>query len=199
MTELFLLLLIAVLIYQLRSTGGNNKNSRRGEKKKAKEAEQSEVSLISESTTPKCMSYQEAGKNCDAMDSHDLEDIDYQKAYQARYLLTKNEWRAFKDLQRITDIKEYMICPKVRLLDIIEPVKSHKKYMTLFYKVQSKHVDFVICDRNAYIKAVIELDDSSHDRVDRMERDQFVDEILNSIGYKVIHTRTITPDILDQI
>lgn len=92
-----------------------------------------------------------------------------------------------------------MICPKVRLFDIIEPKKEHDKYKTLMYKIQAKHVDFVICDKNMHIKAVIELDDSSHDKKDRKERDDFVNLILRSVGYKVIRTRYITNDILDLI
>ena len=149
------------------------------------------------------------GKRCSAEDCSsqpeseeeavESEEIDYQHAYQARSILTQNEYYAFKELQKIIKDKDYMICPKVRLLDIIEPIKGQKKFKTLFYKVQSKHVDFVICDQEAHIKAIIELDDGSHDKEDRKERDRFVDEILRSVGYTVIHTRAILPEILDQI
>ena len=149
------------------------------------------------------------GKRCSAEDCssqpdpgesiEEPEEIDYQHAYQARALLTKNEYYAFKELQELMKEKKYIICPKVRLLDIIEPIKGQKKFRTLFYKVQSKHVDFVLCDQDAHIKAIIELDDGSHDSEDRKERDRFVDEILKSVGYTVIHTRAILPDLLDQI
>ncbi len=125
-----------------------------------------------------------------------LSDIDFTKAYQSTYLLTKNEWQQYKKLKEITDAKGLMICPKVRLLDIIEPRKGEKKYKTLLYKVQSKHVDFVLCDQDLHIKAILELDDSSHDRQDRKDRDEFVDKILTSVGYKVIHTRSITEETL---
>jgi len=88
-----------------------------------------------------------------------------------------------------------MICPKVRLLDIIEPRKGDN-YRSLMGKIQSKHVDFVICDQDLHIKAILELDDGSHDRKDRQDRDQFVDQILTSVGYKVIHTRSGTEQTL---
>lgn len=127
------------------------------------------------------------------------EEIDYTKSYQKKYLFTKNELYNYKTLKQYADVKGLIICPKVRLLDIIEPIKGLKKYKTLFYKVQAKHVDFVICDDTLHIKAIIELDDSSHDQEHRIERDKFVDEILRSVGYKVIHTRGITYEILDQI
>ncbi len=129
----------------------------------------------------------------------EAEEIDYARAYLPKYILTKNEWIQYKKLKEITDKKNLVICPKVRLLDIIEPRRGEKKYKTLFYKIQSKHVDFVICDQNLYIKAIIELDDATHDREDRKSRDEFVDLILGSVGYRVIHTRYITENILDNI
>ena len=126
-------------------------------------------------------------------------EIDFSTAYQAKYLLTKNEWNQYKQLKKIADIKGYVICPKVRLFDIIEPKTGHEKYKTLMYKIQSKHIDFVICDKDLRIKAAIELDDSSHEKADRKERDAFVDLILRSVGYRVIHTKYVTEDILDFI
>ena len=126
-------------------------------------------------------------------------EIDYTTSYQAKYLLTKNEWYQHKKLKEIADTKGYVICPKVRLLDIVEPKKGEKKYKTLLYKIQAKHVDFLICDNDMHIKAIIELDDNSHNSASRIERDEFVDTILKSVGYKVIHTKYITPDILDII
>lgn len=127
------------------------------------------------------------------------DEINFARTYQARYLLTKNELYNYKLLKPIADAKGYVICPKVRLLDIIEPIRGQKKYKALFYKVQAKHVDFVICDQGMHIKAIIELDDSSHDRQDRQERDRFVNLILTSVGYKVIHTRQITDNIFENI
>lgn len=121
------------------------------------------------------------------------------EAYQARQIFTRNEWVNYQKLRDVAAVKHYIVCPKVRLLDIIEPRKGEQKYKTLFYKVQSKHVDFVICDQEMRIKAIIELDDNSHDRQDRKERDAFVDLILRSVGYKVIHTRQIGYDILDLV
>ena len=124
-------------------------------------------------------------------------DTDYSKCYQAKYLLTKNEWYEHNKLRIYASQKGLIICPKVRLLDIIEPRKGEKDYLALRGKIQSKHVDFVLCDQSMHIKAVLELDDNSHDRKDRKERDAFVDHILSSVGYTVIHTRGITETTLD--
>ena len=77
----------------------------------------------------------------------------------------------------------YTIFSKVRLLDLLEPV-SGKNYKSYFYKVQAKHVDFVLLDKKLVARCIIELDDSSHDEKDRKERDSFVDKAVTSVGYK---------------
>ena len=89
----------------------------------------------------------------------------------------------------------------MRLADLVTPTASRydKSYMSYFGRIKAKHVDFVVFDQYMRPKAIIELDDSSHDRKDRQERDKFVNEILKDAGYKVIHTRYIWPDILDNV
>lgn len=120
----------------------------------------------------------------------------YSKSYQKKYLLTKNEWYEYKKLQQYAETANITICPKVRLLDIIEPRKGESNYMNLLGKVQSKHVDFLICDKSLHVLGVVELDDNSHDQQNRKDRDAFVDQILESVGYKVVHTRGVTETTL---
>ena len=124
---------------------------------------------------------------------------DYKNCYQSKYMLTKNEWYEYKKLKQYASEKGLQICPKVRLLDIVEPRTGEKDYRSLMAKIQSKHVDFVICDQDLHIKAVLELDDNSHNHLDRQERDTFVDEVLTSVDYKVIRTRSITENTLEEI
>lgn len=124
---------------------------------------------------------------------------DYSKSYQAKYVLTRNEWHEYKKLKQFAEAKGLQVCPKVRLLDIIEPRRGEANYKSLFFKIQAKHVDFLITDQDLRIKAVVELDDGSHDSKNRKDRDEFVDTILTSVGYKVIHTKGITEDTLKDI
>lgn len=58
---------------------------------------------------------------------------------------------------------------------------------------------FVICTQDMQVKAIIELDDSSHNDIERIKRDEFVDLILVNVGYTVIHTKQIEYNILDLI
>lgn len=122
----------------------------------------------------------------------------YKGKYKPRLLLTKNEWSAYMTMKKITDAHELVICPKVRLIDIVEP-KSGEKENVLRAKVIQKHIDFVICKKNLQIVGVVELDDASHDTKKRIERDKFVDEILTDVGYTVIHARYINENTLDPI
>lgn len=121
---------------------------------------------------------------------------DYQTKYQAKYLLTKNEWYEYKKLHEVALKHNLQICPKVRLADIIEPRKGTGEWQKLFFKIQAKHIDFLICDYSLRILAVLELDDNSHKQADRQERDKFVDDILRSVGYKVIRTKSITDEVI---
>lgn len=118
---------------------------------------------------------------------------DYSKAYQARLLLTKNEWRCYMAIRDPIEALDMRICPKVRLLDLAEPKKgaTGREWGHLKNRVQSKHVDFVICDRDMRVKLIIELDDSTHDAQDRKDRDAFVDTVLTGCGFQILHIRSI--------
>lgn len=118
-------------------------------------------------------------------------------AYQPRPLFSPHEKDAYRKLKEIADRRGYIVFTKVRLLDLLEPVKNHPNYRALFNKVQAKHVDFVLCTYELAPYIVIELDDSSHDAPRRKERDRFVDEVLTECGYRIIHTREITSNILN--
>lgn len=120
---------------------------------------------------------------------------DWTKAYQKTHLLTKNEYYEYKKLKQYADKNNLIICPKVRLLDLIVPRDSENNLAALG-KINSKHVDFVICDDKLYVKGVVEIDDNSHKRQDRIERDKFVDSVLTSVGYKVVHTYSVTEETL---
>lgn len=141
----------------------------------------------------------ETGKGPAAPNEDQEHRSDYQGHYQAKYLLTRNEWYEYKKLKQYATEKSLQICPKVRLLDIVEPRRGDPNYMSYMGRIKSKHVDFVICDQDLHIKGILELDDSSHDRADRKERDELVDGILKDVGYKVIHTRSITEETLKEL
>ena len=117
-------------------------------------------------------------------------------AYQPRPLFSAHERAAYKALREMTDELGLVLFVKVRLLDLAEPKPRHRKYQLYLNKVSAKHVDFVVCNAKSEPKLVIELDDFTHDTPSRMARDEFVDTVLESCGYGVVHTRNIDRDEL---
>lgn len=110
--------------------------------------------------------------------------------YQKKYLLTKNEWYFYKRLKPVIDKYNLQIIAKIRLADIVEVKPNNKgQWHSLFNKIKSKHIDFAIVNKDNFeIKYLIELDDSSHNRIDRIKRDEFVNELCFKTGYKLLHT-----------
>lgn len=89
---------------------------------------------------------------------------------------------SFLGALRLAVAEQYEIFAKVRLLDLVR-VKSEVGRQAAFNRVQSKHVDFLLCERGTYRPLVaIELDDSTHQRSDRQARDAFLEQVLEEIG-----------------
>ena len=119
-------------------------------------------------------------------------------AYQKKWMFTYNEKDAYRKLLEIVTPMGCTVFAKVRLFDLVEPIKQNPKYKTFLYKIQAKHVDFVICDQKLVAKYIIELDDNSHNSESRKVRDQFVDTVLESTGYKILHTKAITKEEIEK-
>jgi hypothetical protein len=83
---------------------------------------------------------------------------------------------------------QFRIAMKVRLGDLVDVRGQDSAAWTARNKTWQKHVDFVLCTvREVQPALVIELDDSSHGRPDRVERDGFVDGCLGAVGIRVLH------------
>ena len=74
----------------------------------------------------------------------------------------------------------FIISSKVRLADIFQ-IRDGRGQKAAFNKIVGKHVDFVIVHPStSRILCGIELDDRSHQRPDRIERDRFMNELFAS-------------------
>ena len=111
-----------------------------------------------------------------------------QLPYQRKdYLLTKAERSFFGVLQNAVG-NRYLIFAKVRLADLVFLPRGTDKWQSHFNRIQSKHIDFVLCDHDVVRPLVaIELDDSSHNRTARQDRDAFVDSALAAAGLPILH------------
>jgi hypothetical protein len=103
-------------------------------------------------------------------------DVALKPYFRRKCLLTKQEKSFYDILKQLID--EHLLFAKVRLADLVEADKRHRLWQANFRRVCSKHIDFVICDTSLSPVLAVELDDSSHQRPDRMKRDSDVDRIL---------------------
>ena len=110
--------------------------------------------------------------------------------YRRKYLLTKNEWLFYKRLKPLADRYGLGITAKIRLADLIEvDTEQTREFGRFFSRISSKHIDFgLVNPENMEVKFLIELDDSSHNRPDRMERDDFINKVCKKTGYVLIRT-----------
>jgi len=75
---------------------------------------------------------------------------------------------------------------KVRLADVFFVARPNEN-AGFFNRIAQKHLDFLVCD-SATMKPLfgIELDDSSHKRNDRQERDEFVENVCQVAGLPLL-------------
>ena len=109
--------------------------------------------------------------------------------YRLRPFLSAAELRFFWVLKLAVN-DNARICPKVRLADIFDIVGPTEGQVGHRNKISQKHVDFLLCDPATMVPTcAVELDDSSHRRRKRRERDHFVDEVFRQCGLRLVHIR----------
>ena len=80
-----------------------------------------------------------------------------------------------------------VVLTKVGLADLFF-VPCSEGSRSFWNRIAQKHVDFIVCDRETMRPLVgVELDDRSHERSSRQERDGFVDEVFRVAGLPLIH------------
>lgn len=121
--------------------------------------------------------------------------------YESHPILTKNEEQLYNTLLPVANKNGWMILMKMRLADIIGVRKGTDDYMRYFNKIKAKHTDFILCDPYTLeVLCGIELDDDSHKRQDRIERDEFVNKVYQAADIPLIHVwNPITEDELEEV
>ena len=104
--------------------------------------------------------------------------------YVPRVLMTATERELYARLRQA--LPEYLIFSQVQLSRIIDvaPEAEHQSWLN---RINRMSVDFVVCAPDgAKILAAIELDDSSHEKADRIQADAKKDKALRSAGVPII-------------
>ena len=107
-------------------------------------------------------------------------------------VLTNAEFEFSKELAKYV-LKNCMILTKVSLHDVFDVDKKqieNKEYLKYFNKYSSKHVDFLICDRITFKPLYgVELDDSSHNALKAIEKDEFINKLYSHVGLKLVRIK----------
>jgi len=85
----------------------------------------------------------------------------------------------------ITALPEYIILAQVQLSQLLG-VKKGNNYYSWLNRINRMSADFVVCNKDSSIVAVIELDDETHQRKDRQAADRKKDRALSSANIKII-------------
>ena len=102
------------------------------------------------------------------------------------FLISRPEYEFFNILFKILE-NQYHIFTQVHLPTILDHKITGQNWKGAFSHINGKSVDFVICDKSD-IKPLlaIELDDKSHEREDRIERDSEVERMLKEAGMPLL-------------
>lgn len=94
------------------------------------------------------------------------------------YIMTAREADFFKTLNTIFGEK-WLVIPQVHLSALLDHKVKGQNWSRAFRHINGKSVDFVLIGKDSYRTiCAIELDDSSHDRTDRQQRDAEVERIF---------------------
>lgn len=92
-------------------------------------------------------------------------------------------------------LPEHIVLAQVQLSRLLG-VKKGNNYQAWFNRINRMSVDFVVCNKDSSIVAVIELDDATHQKEDRQAADAKKDKALTSAGIRIIRWQAkAIPDI----
>ena len=102
------------------------------------------------------------------------------------FFMTRAEHECYDALAKAV-CNEYLIFAQVHLPTLVDEKIKGQKWNAAFRHISQKSVDFVLCDK-AYIspKLAIELDDKTHERPERQDRDREVERILQDAGVPLL-------------
>lgn len=113
--------------------------------------------------------------------------IDYSMYYKKDYVMTQTELNFYRKLKPITDKLDLTIFPEVDLERIINVYNSDTGYRN---RIKSRCIDYTIVNnKNCRIICCIELDDYTHNRNDRKQRDKFINELFEYVGLKLFRIK----------
>ena len=104
------------------------------------------------------------------------------KYYAKSYVMTSRENECFKILNEIFSSKWFVV-PQVHLSALLDYRVKGQNWNAAFRHINGKSVDFVLIGKESYkVICAIELDDSTHSKPDRIERDVEIERMFKEAG-----------------
>lgn len=103
--------------------------------------------------------------------------------FDAKAPLSKPEQALYFRL--VKALPEQVVLAQVQLSSLLAVQKNHDR-RAWFNRINRMSADFVVCDRGFNVLAVIELDDATHERPDRVKADEKKDQVLAAAGIRLI-------------
>jgi len=85
----------------------------------------------------------------------------------------------------IQALPEHIVLAQVQLSRLLG-VKKGNNYQAWFNRINRMSVDFVVCNKDSSIVAVIELDDATHQKADRKAADAKKDKAITSAEVRIV-------------
>ena len=106
-------------------------------------------------------------------------------------VMTEAEASLFRRLERIATDR-YYVFPQVHLSSLLDEKVKGQSWKGALSAIQRKSVDFVLVDKESLKTAyAVELDDSTHDQPDRVERDGKVEQYFLNAGIPLVRLRGV--------
>lgn len=118
-----------------------------------------------------------------------IKDSDKPWPFAARSVLTEREREMFRTLQEALH-PHYIVLSQVDMKQVLR-IKDRRNERRWRGVIAQKSLDFVVCDYDTTVIAVIELDDKSHQRADRQRSDADKERALKDAGIKFWRLRNV--------
>ncbi len=124
------------------------------------------------------------------------------KYVEKKFFMTSSERTFYNSLGQAVG-NDYRIFAQVHLPTIVDHKVPGQNWTPAFRHINGKSVDFVLCDKDTLSTVLaIELDDKTHERPDRAERDTEVERILQQAGVpllRVANGRDLSPEAIGNL
>lgn len=108
--------------------------------------------------------------------------------YIQKPIMTEYEYRFYQILKELEN--KYIIVPQLNLAAVIKKVNNNRYYSELF-----RNIDFAVFSKDyKKLLLLIEINDQTHDRYKRQDRDLKVKKICNDVNVKLISFYTKYPN-----